>query len=204
MTSTYISSTQKYLTNASLLSLSDLQIPYEEPKRTSLPLKFRYTTYLGEHHPAAKKVVVEFTPGHLGLSARQRTKFIKLVGARYDPLKNLVRMSCESHESQAQNKRSLGATIAELIRSAKGLGREGDDFFEDVPLDFRYTTVKPKVKFPEAWKLDEKRRAELSAKREEMRALLDVPEKAMEGTKEVAMETVLATPTVSAGERRFR
>ncbi len=33
-----------------------------EPPAQNEPLRFRYTTYMGEFHPAERKVVVEFSP----------------------------------------------------------------------------------------------------------------------------------------------
>ena len=90
-----------------------------EPPTPEMPLRFRYTSYMGEYHPAEKKVVVEFCPADLGLTPVQQDKLKKLAGARYNPEKEIVRMSCESHEHQAQNKRYLGDLVQKLIAEAK-------------------------------------------------------------------------------------
>lgn len=120
----------------------------------STPLRFRYTTYLGEHHPAAKKVVVEFTTKDLAsatsLTEPQRIKLIKLVGVRYNPSKDLVRMSCEKFGEPAQNKRYLGDLVNKIVAEAK----DTTDMFEDVPLDFRHHKPRKVNVFPEEWKIN--------------------------------------------------
>lgn len=90
-----------------------------EPPSTEHPLRFRYTSYMGEFHPAEKKVVVEFCPADLDLTAVQQNKLKKLAGVRYNPEKEIVRMGCEMFEHQAQNKRYLGDLVDTLIAEAK-------------------------------------------------------------------------------------
>ncbi|CAO1602893.1 37S ribosomal protein S24, mitochondrial [Xanthoria calcicola] len=137
--------------------LSKLAKPFVLPPQDK-PLRFRYTTYMGETHPAAKKVVLEFCTRDLpGLSEAQRIKLVKLIGVRYNPDTDLVKMSCEMFETQAQNKRYLGDLVDTLMAEA----RDASDMFEDVPLDFRHHKPKPKFEFPEQWKLTEERRAQL-------------------------------------------
>ncbi|KAL9000593.1 MAG: hypothetical protein Q9169_000886 [Polycauliona sp. 2 TL-2023] len=141
--------------------LSKLAKPFELPPQDK-PLRFRYTTYMGETHPAAKKVVLEFCTRDLpGLSEAQRIKLVKLVGVRYNPESDLVKMSCEMFETQAQNKRYLGDLVDTLVAEAQ----DASDLFEDVPLDFRHHKPKPKYEFPEKWKLTEERRAQLEENR---------------------------------------
>lgn len=82
-------------------------------------LRFRYTTYMGEKHPAESKVVCEFTTTDLDLDHIQRRKLIKLTGVRYNPDTDIVRMSCEMFEHQAQNKRYLSDLVDALITEAK-------------------------------------------------------------------------------------
>lgn len=135
----------------------DLQTPFQDPDKKKLPLRFRYTTYLGEHHAASKKVVVDFKPRDLGLTTAQETKFIKLAGSRFNPFKKTIKMSAESFDTQAQNKRFLGDTIAKLIETA----RDDSDSFEDIPLDFRHAMSKSKPRrttFPREWVLTSERR----------------------------------------------
>ena len=82
-------------------------------------LRFRYTSYLGEFHPAEKKVAVQFCPTDLELTEAQQLKLKKLAGPRYNPQTEMIKMSCEMFEHQAQNKRYLGDLIAKLITEAK-------------------------------------------------------------------------------------
>lgn len=153
--------------------LTSLAKPYTPPTKAE-PLRWRYTSYMGEQHPAAKKVVVEFSPKDLSeLDSTQRLKLKKLVGARYNPATDLIRMSCESFETQAQNKRFLGETIGKLLAEAKD---PNADDFKDVPLDLRHVTNKRSQQkrkamdrlvmrskgFPAEWRLTEKRKAELA------------------------------------------
>ncbi|KAK5952840.1 37S ribosomal protein S24, mitochondrial [Knufia fluminis] len=127
--------------------------PFDLPDMKKSPLRFRYTTYMGETHPAQKKVVLEFTTKEVaaaaGLSEAQRIKLVKLIGVRYNPDKDLAKMSCEQFENQAQNKRYLGDLVQKLVTQAK----DKTDMFEDVPLDFRHHKPKKIVPFPEAWKV---------------------------------------------------
>lgn len=156
--------------------LGSLSKPFTPPAQ-SQPLRWRYTTYMGEQHPASKKVVVEFAPADLPeLTDAQRLKLIKLAGARWNPHKEIVRMSCESFEHQAQNKRFLGDTIAKLLKEARD---PKADKFEDVPLDLRHVENKrmqrkqkallrarlanPDTGFPVEWRVTEERRAQLEA-----------------------------------------
>ena len=122
---------------------------------------------MGETHPAARKIVLEFCTADLrDLTPAQRTKLIKLVGPRYNPETDVVKMSSEMFETQAQNKRYLGDLVDSLIAEAK----DEKDTFADVPLDFRHHKFKRKVEFPEAWKMTPERQNELAMERE-MKAL---------------------------------
>ena len=83
-------------------------------------MRFRYTTYMGEQHPAEKKVVLEFSPADMpDLTAVQKEKLKKLVGVRYNPEKDIIKMSCEMFESQAQNKRYLGDLVDDLLNESR-------------------------------------------------------------------------------------
>ncbi|KAL2862854.1 mitochondrial 37S ribosomal protein mS35 [Aspergillus lucknowensis] len=144
--------------------LSKLAKPFALPPKSHI-LRFRYTTYLGESHPAETKVVVELSsrdlvPNHL--SEEQRQTFLKLVGPRFNPDTDIVRMSCEKFSTRAQNKRYLGDLIGTLIKEAK----EGDSF-SDIPLDLRHHKPKQKLRFPESWIMTEERRKQLEATRAE-------------------------------------
>lgn len=97
---------------------TDLAKPFEPPT-TDMPLRFRFTTYMGEYHPAEKKVVVEFSPADFGLTELQELKMMKLAGVRYNPEKKVIKMSCESFEHQAQNKRYLAEVVEKLVAEAR-------------------------------------------------------------------------------------
>jgi small subunit ribosomal protein S35 len=84
---------------------------------------------MGEFHPAEKKVVVQFSPADLPLTPAQQLKMKKLVGARWNPETDMVKMSCEMFEHQAQNKRYLGDLVNKLIAESKvymSLNRSAD------------------------------------------------------------------------------
>lgn len=121
---------------------------------------------MGERHPAEPKVVVEvasrdLTPKYL--TEAQRQTFLKLVGTRYNPQTDIVKMSCERFMSSAQNKRYLADVVNALIKEAK----EGDSF-ADIPLDLRHhKPKKPRLQFPEEWNMTEERRKQLAARRAE-------------------------------------
>lgn len=148
--------------------LSKLVVPFVPPKLSEV-CRWRLTTYCGETHPAEKKVVVEFATRDLmneeaaGLTEAQRIKLIKLAGPRYDPRTDIIKMSCEIHETQVANKKHLSDLIDSLIAEAK----DSKDMFEDVPVDFRHVKLKPKYEFPEGWKLNgEEKKQRLEAERE--------------------------------------
>ena len=96
----------------------ELAKPFEPPTNDQV-LRYRYTTYLGESHPAQRKVVVTFCPADLGLPAEQELKLKKLAGVRFNPEKDEIKMSCESFDHQAQNKRYLSDQIDKLVETAK-------------------------------------------------------------------------------------
>ncbi|KAF9882372.1 hypothetical protein CkaCkLH20_00408 [Colletotrichum karsti] len=138
--------------------LSKLAKPFEPPAKEEV-LRFRYTTYMGEYHPAEKKVVVQFSPSDLELTEVQANKLRKLAGPRYNPEKDIIKMSSEKYEEQAQNKRYLSDLVDKLVETAK----DPNDTFEDIPLDTRHHQFKRKPKFPVEWRMTPERRQELNA-----------------------------------------
>lgn len=91
-----------------------------EPPTADMPLRFRYTSYLGEQHPAEKKVVLEFSPADMpNLTDVQREKLKKLAGVRYNPDKDIIKISCDSFETQSQNKRYLGDLVDSLLHESR-------------------------------------------------------------------------------------
>ena len=129
---------------------------------------------MGETHPAQNKIVVEFCTADLPLTPAQRLKLVKLVGVRYDPRKDLVKISCEMFETPAQNKRYLGDLVDTLMLEAKNesTAEGGKDKFEDVRPDFRHIKHKKRHAFPSAWKMTPERKAELDMDRSQ-RAIAD-------------------------------
>ena len=135
--------------------------PFVPPNSKQI-LRFRYTTYMGESHPAEKKVVVEFTPEDLpDMTPVQKLKLKKLAGVRYNPETDIIKMSSEMFDTQAQNKRYLGDLVDTLIKEAK----DPKDTFEDIPLDTRHHKFVKKPKFPKEWRMTPERKAELEEQR---------------------------------------
>lgn len=123
---------------------------------------------MGERHPAENKVVLEFCTKDLpGLTEEQRIKLVKLVGVRYNPETDLVKMSSEMFESQAQNKRYLGDLVDTLMTEAK----DSTDMFADVPLDFRHHKFVTKPKFPDHWRMTPERKQQLEVRRRQRKLL---------------------------------
>ncbi|CAG8906242.1 unnamed protein product [Penicillium egyptiacum] len=144
--------------------LSKLAKPFTLPPQTHI-LRFRYTTYMGEQHPAEPKVVVELASQDLTpkyLTEAQRQTFLKLAGTRYNPQTDIIRMSSEKFGSRAQNKRYLADVVNSMVKEAK----EGDAF-ADIPLDLRHHKYKTRLQFPESWNMTEARRNQLAARRKE-------------------------------------
>jgi small subunit ribosomal protein S35 len=142
--------------------LSRLAKPFKPPKIATSPLRWRYTTYFGDPHPASRKVVVEFRVSDLRLEPEAASKLKKLAGVRYNPGTNSVRMSSDSFDTQARNKRFLATTIEKLIHEAND---KSTDSFGDIALDRRHFKPKPQYTFPDHWKMTEERRAQMEAKR---------------------------------------
>ena len=99
--------------------------PYRKPNKFEV-LRFRYSTYFGENHPAAKKVVLNFsfTRFHRAVSENPRFndawahKLKLLLGTRYHPDTDQVRMSCDQYPYPAQNKRWLSDKLDDLMEAA--------------------------------------------------------------------------------------
>ncbi|RAH72195.1 mitochondrial 37S ribosomal protein mS35 [Aspergillus aculeatinus CBS 121060] len=183
-------------------SLSKLAKPFTLPPETHI-LRFRYTTYMGEEHPAQHKVVVELaskdlTPKHL--TEAQRQTFLKLVGVRYNPDTDIVRMSCEKFQHRAQNKRYLGDLIQSLLKEAK----EGDSF-ADVPLDLRHHKPKTRLRFPDEWAITPERRRELDARRAAQKArkqLEQLPDTVVDGN-QIISEAIKSLPALTSAMPRL-
>ncbi|KAK1997806.1 mitochondrial ribosomal protein [Colletotrichum falcatum] len=164
--------------------LSKFAKPFEPPQEDQV-LRFRYTTYMGEHHPAERKVVVQFSPADLQLSPVEADKLRKLAGPRYNPETDMIKMSSEKYEHQAQNKRYLSDLVDKMIETAK----DPKDTFQDIPLDTRHHVFKSKPKFPKEWRMTEERRKELEEFRQrtlEIEARRHESGLVIDGTKRIA------------------
>lgn len=106
-------------------------------------------------------MVVEFSAADMKLTPVQRDKLVKLAGPRYNPDTDIIKMSCEDFDTQAQNKRFLGETIHRLLEEAKN----GQDTFADVPFDFRHHKPKKRHVFPEEWRVTPERKKYLEEQR---------------------------------------
>ncbi|GAO49741.1 hypothetical protein G7K_3884-t1 [Saitoella complicata NRRL Y-17804] len=126
--------------------LSQLSKPFKPPTQEQ-PLRFRYTSYLGEQHPAERKVVLEVRVKDLGLTDVQAHKLKLLAGARYDPTTDVMKTSCDSFSHRAQNKKFLSDQLDRLVAEAK----DGGETFADIPLDTRHVKTKKKLQFPKEW-----------------------------------------------------
>lgn len=126
---------------------------------------------MGEPHPASRKVVVQFAPTDLSLTPQQQLKLKKLAGARYNPSRDIIKMSCEKFDTPAQNKRYLGDLVNTLITEAK----DESDTFEDIPIDLRHYKhkSKPKPRYPLEWRLSEESAGRILLARNEKRQLAD-------------------------------
>ncbi|ODV97887.1 hypothetical protein PACTADRAFT_37907 [Pachysolen tannophilus NRRL Y-2460] len=131
---------------------------YKRPSVSTKPVTYRYTTYLGESHPAERKVVLSLKVKDLGLDGRQEHKFKLLAGVRYDYQTDCFKMSSERYPEPAQNARFLSDTLNRLLAESKDLSK---DDFSDIPIDTRYIKSKISKKknkdyqFPEEWKRPE-------------------------------------------------
>jgi Mitochondrial ribosomal subunit protein len=108
-----------------ILTMVEFHRTFRPPTKFEV-LRFRYTSYLGENHPAGKKVVLMVQVKHLraALASDSRIddawehKLKLLCGPRYHPDTDTIHMSCEQFQYPAQNKRWLSDKMDELIQAA--------------------------------------------------------------------------------------
>ncbi|KAJ2159547.1 37S ribosomal protein S24, mitochondrial [Coemansia sp. RSA 552] len=123
--------------------------PYVAPAQGSI-LRFERSFTMGETHaPEDRKTVLRVKVADLQLKPAELHKFLLLVGVRYDPTTDELRMSEKREASSLLNKKRLADTLTALIAEAKST----DDTFADVPLDFSYARHKhkPKATIPLEW-----------------------------------------------------
>ncbi|KAG0053263.1 37S ribosomal protein S24, mitochondrial [Gryganskiella cystojenkinii] len=142
---------RKYLriTKYELPKLKAFVKPFQPPTKTQI-LRFRTSTYIGEsNHPAAPKVVMTVDTKSLPLTNPELHKFLLLVGPRYDPVNEAIKMSCEKFQDRSQNFKWLSDTLDKLIEEAK----KNPEEMQEVPLDLRHAAknLRPKVRFPKEW-----------------------------------------------------
>lgn len=131
---------------------------YIPPQNKTHPIKYRYTTYLGEDdHPNNRKVVLSCYTKNLGLNDKQLHKFKLLSRDRYDHTTDLFKMSSDKFTESAQNARYLHDVLQNLLKEAKDLS---EDDFSDIPLDRTHIIKRERRNknkknigsFPEEWK----------------------------------------------------
>lgn len=168
--------------------------PFQLPTKKQI-LRFRTTSYLGDSHPSEPKVVIEFcshdlVPTHL--TEPQRLTLLKLVGPRYNPDTDIVRMSCERFDNSSDNRTYLTQLVSRLVHEA----RTGDAF-ADIPLDTRHHKPKRRLRFPDEWILTPERKAALDAERAEAARAAQGRPLLVDG-EEVVREAVRRSPQMNA------
>lgn len=137
--------------------LAQYRQPYKRADPESHPLEYRFTTYLGEEHPNARKVSLQVKTTELALNNKERHKFQVLARTRYDSETDIFKMSSDKFPEAAQNTRYLNDVFQKLLKEAKDM----TDDFSDISLDKRHTIAKNLRKkkhhyeFPEEWKRPE-------------------------------------------------
>ncbi|KAJ2502305.1 37S ribosomal protein S24, mitochondrial [Coemansia sp. RSA 1972] len=129
--------------------------PFNPPPENKF-LHFERSVTIGDKHLSEdRKVLLRLQVSKLGLKGAELRKFLLLVGDRYNPEIDELKMSENRESSSLMNKKVLGDTLIALITEAK----KTDDQFADVPLDFSSRGYKPAPVFPTEWlpKLKEKR-----------------------------------------------
>lgn len=75
--------------------LTQYRQEYKRPDPASNPIKFKYTTYVGEEHPHERKVTMWVKTEDLGLNDKELHKFRLLARSRYDHVKDVFKMSSD-------------------------------------------------------------------------------------------------------------
>lgn len=131
--------------------------PYQPKPKSESPVTYKYTTFLGESHPAERKVVLSFELKDLNLSSDASHKFKLLAGSRYDHKTDIFLMSSDKFLEPAQNASFLSDVLSDLVAESNNNPTE----FADLPLDKRHTVAKyakkqrktkQSLQFPEEWR----------------------------------------------------
>lgn len=121
-----------------LPQLTKYKQEYEPTNYSKTPITYKYTRFIGESHPAERKVAVQIKVSDLGLNEAETHKLKLLAGQRYNHIDDLLVMSSDKFIEPAQNASFLNDIINDLIVESKSNPEE----FADVPLDKRHTEAK--------------------------------------------------------------
>ncbi|KAJ1679437.1 37S ribosomal protein S24, mitochondrial [Spiromyces aspiralis] len=128
-------------------TLAEYSKPFTPPSERQI-LRFQRTEHVGvANHPGDRRVTMTVKVSKLGLSDIERHKFLLLVGPRYDPFKDELKMSEDREPTSMENKKRLSDTLDTLIAEAKNK----DDMFSDIPLTFPHAKPRKMPEFPEEW-----------------------------------------------------
>ncbi|KAJ2778266.1 37S ribosomal protein S24, mitochondrial [Coemansia interrupta] len=128
-------------------TLAQYARPFRVPSSEHV-LRFERSVTMGDKTQAQdRKVVLRVRVAQLGLKGPELHKFLLLVGVRYDPQTDELKMSEDREATSLLNKKRLADTLNQLIGEAK----KKDDMFGDVALDFTHRKYKHKMAFPEEW-----------------------------------------------------
>ncbi|KAJ2481929.1 37S ribosomal protein S24, mitochondrial [Coemansia sp. RSA 2131] len=159
-----INDVKKYLRqmHVEFPTLAQHASPFNPPPENKF-LRFERSVTIGDKHLSDdRKVLLRLQVSKLGLKGAELRKFLLLVGDRYNPEIDELKMSENRESSSLLNKKVLADTLIALITEAK----KTDDQFADIPLDFSSRGYKPAPKFPTEWlpKLKEKRQVKANPK----------------------------------------
>ncbi|KAJ2607917.1 37S ribosomal protein S24, mitochondrial [Coemansia sp. RSA 1365] len=120
--------------------------PFKPPSSECI-LHFESSATMGEKFLAQdRKVILRVKVAKLGLKTPELHKFLLLVGVRYNPQSDELKMSENREATSLLNKRRLADTLASLIAQAKN-----EDSFADVPLDYTYLNRGITQNIPKKW-----------------------------------------------------
>lgn len=102
------------------------------------PVVYKYTRFIGESHPAERKVTVQLKVSDLGLTEVEAHKFKLLAGSRYNYIDDVLLMSSDKFIEPAQNSSFLAEILEDLVEESKTNPQE----FANVPLDKRHIEAK--------------------------------------------------------------
>ncbi|KAJ2802245.1 37S ribosomal protein S24, mitochondrial [Coemansia guatemalensis] len=129
-----------------LPTLSEHAKPFKPPSSECI-LHFESSATMGEKFLAQdRKVVLRVKVAKLGLKTPELHKFLLLVGVRYNPQADELKMSEDREATSLLNKKRLADTLTTLIAQAKN-----KESFADVPLDYTYLNREPIKNIPRKW-----------------------------------------------------